>query len=427
MAQPCLVFSDLTLGYSRHPAVHHLSGTVATGSLTAVVGANGSGKSTLMKGIVGVLKPMDGKIVNARNARIAYLPQQSELDRTFPARVVDLVSLGVWPKRGLLGRFTDEDRASVSKALSAVGLEGFEKRPIDTLSGGQLQRALFARVLVQDAEIILLDEPFNAMDTKTVVDLIALIKRWHGESRTIMVVVHDLNLVREHFPETLLLARQPVAWGDTIETLRPENLLRARRFDEAWHDDAPWCEPEGDDARSRADHDHGTIMRMDDHDGHDHRHPAGPHAALIVMYDLSDRALRRIRLHAARAAGLADAVAERLPGRRVPDAAPHEPDRRRHGACDPAGCGGRLPALWAGDHPDDHRRPGRRRHRRHGRRLRVALHGAEGRRLDGRLLPDLARRRRADRVDARLQRRPDACAVRHGAGAQQRGAAADRR
>ena len=216
MAQPCLVFKDLTLGYSRHPAVHHLSGTVATGSLTAVVGANGSGKSTLMKGIVGVLKPMDGTIVNVRDARIAYLPQQSELDRTFPARVVDLVSLGVWPKRGLLGRFTDEDRASVSKALSAVGLEGFEKRPIDTLSGGQLQRALFARVLVQDAEIILLDEPFNAMDAKTVVDLIALIKRWHGESRTVMVVVHDLNLVREHFPETLLLARQPVAWGDTI-------------------------------------------------------------------------------------------------------------------------------------------------------------------------------------------------------------------
>ena len=282
MTQPSLVFSDLTLGYSRHPAVHHLSGTVATGSLTAVVGANGSGKSTLMKGIVGVLKPMDGQIVNARNASIAYLPQQSELDRSFPARIVDLVSLGVWPKRGLLGRFTDEDRASVSRALSAVGLEGFEKRPIDTLSGGQLQRALFARVLVQDAEIILLDEPFNAMDTKTVVDLIALIKRWHGESRTIMVVVHDLNLVREHFPETLLLARQPVAWGDTLETLRPENLLRARRFDEAWHDNAPWCEPEGDGhPHGHAhDHDHGHAhAHGHNHDGHGHRHPSGPHAA----------------------------------------------------------------------------------------------------------------------------------------------------
>lgn len=266
MTNPCLVFRDLTLGYNRHPAIHHLSGTIGAGSLTAVVGANGSGKSTLMKGIIGVLKPMDGEIVRANGASVAYLPQQSELDRSFPARVVDLVSLGLWPRRGLLGRLRAEDRDAVTKALSAVGLEGFEKRPIDTLSGGQLQRTLFARVLVQDAELILLDEPFNAIDARTVVDLVALIKRWHGERRTVMVVAHDLDLVREHFPETLLLARQPVAWGDTAETLKSENLLRARRFDEAWREDAPWCEPE-------EEHTHG-----DHHDhAHDHRH--GPHAA----------------------------------------------------------------------------------------------------------------------------------------------------
>lgn len=280
MSEPALVLRDLTLGYNRHPAVHHLSGTVATGSLTAVVGANGSGKSTLMKGIVGVLKPMDGEIANPRGARIAYLPQQSELDRSFPARVIDLVSLGLWPRRGLLGRIRPEDRQAVAKALSAVGLEGFESRPIDTLSGGQLQRALFARVLVQDAEIILLDEPFNAIDAKTVVDLIALIKRWHGEKRTIMVVAHDLELVREHFPETLLMARQPVAWGRTAEALRPENLMQARRFDEAWRDDAPWCEPghPGDDhdAHDHQGHMHGPDGRA--HAAHDHSH-SGPRAA----------------------------------------------------------------------------------------------------------------------------------------------------
>jgi zinc/manganese transport system ATP-binding protein len=272
---PALIFRDLTLGYNAHPAVHHLSGAVETGSLTAVVGANGSGKSTLMKGIVGVLKPMGGEIVNQRHARIAYLPQQSELDRSFPARVSDLVSLGLWPKRGLLGPHRPEDRAAVARALAAVGLEGFEKRPIDTLSGGQLQRALFARVLVQDAEIILLDEPFNAIDAKTLVDLVALIKRWHGEKRTIMVVVHDLNLVRENFPETLLLARQPVAWGDTSEALRSENLLRARRFDEAWRDDAPWCEPGAEPREHDHDHHHGH-----DHHGHGpHAHRPGSHAA----------------------------------------------------------------------------------------------------------------------------------------------------
>lgn len=262
MIAPCLTFQDLTLGYASHAAVHHLRGTVRTGSLTAVVGANGSGKSTLMKGIAGVLKPMAGRIDKANGIRIAYLPQQSELDRSFPARVVDLVTLGLWPRRGLLGRHTAEDREAVRRALEAVGLAGFDKRALDTLSGGQLQRALFARVLVQDADLILLDEPFNAIDARTVSDLVLLIKRWHGEGRTILVVVHDLDLVRHNFPETLLLARQKVAWGETAETLLPENMLRARRFHEAWEDDAPWCEPEA----------HGH-----DHDDHHHGHPAGHH------------------------------------------------------------------------------------------------------------------------------------------------------
>lgn len=250
----CVIFQDLTLGYGSHPAVHHLDGVVRGGSLTAVVGANGSGKSTLMKGIVGVLKPMDGACTVAPGVKVAYLPQQSELDRTFPARVVDLVSLGLWPRRGLLGHHRPEDRNAVSTALSAVGLEGFEERPVDTLSGGQLQRALFARVLVQDADLILLDEPFNAIDTRTVGDLVELIKRWHGERRTIMVVVHDLELVRRHFPEALLLARHPVAWGEVRDALAPENLLRARQFHEAWSEDAPWCAPEGDHYHGVPDH-----------------------------------------------------------------------------------------------------------------------------------------------------------------------------
>ena len=265
MSASCLTFKDVTLGYHSHPAVHHLSGEVRPGSLTAVVGANGSGKSTLMKGIVGILKPLSGSILRDHASRIAYLPQQSELDRSFPSRVIDLVSLGLWPRRGLLGRHTAEDRASMATALSAVGLEGFEKRGIDTLSGGQLQRALFARVLVQDADLILLDEPFNAIDARTVTDLIALIKRWHGEHRTIMVVVHDLDLVRGHFPEALLLARQPVAWGDARQVLAPDNLLRARRFHEAWDENAPWCAPEDG-------HGHGAEPAHD-HDGHhDHDH-----------------------------------------------------------------------------------------------------------------------------------------------------------
>jgi zinc/manganese transport system ATP-binding protein len=241
-----LGFDDLTLGYDRRPAVHHLSGTVERGALMAVVGPNGSGKSTLLKGIVGMLRPLGGAIVRdgIGAADVAYLPQLSEIDRSFPASVSDLVSLGLWSRRGMLGRITEADRQSMAAALAAVGLTGFERRGIDTLSGGQLQRALFARVLLQDARLILLDEPFNAIDTRTVHDLIGVIQRWHGEERTVIVVLHDLDLVREHFPSTLLLARRPIAWGTTRETLRAENLMKARQLNDIADDNAPWCEEE---------------------------------------------------------------------------------------------------------------------------------------------------------------------------------------
>ncbi len=241
-ARDALRFKDVTLGYHAHPAIHHLSGDLKQGTLTAIIGANGSGKSTLMKGITGLLQPMTGTIEIASGLKIAYLPQQSELDRHFPARVIDLVSLGLWPQRGLIGRHSKADRQRVTDALETVGLVGFGDRALDSLSGGQLQRALFARVLVQNANLILLDEPFNAIDEKTVEDLIALIERWHGEGRTVAVVVHDLDLVRAHFPTSLLLARELVAWGETRLVLHKENLERARNFRETWDETAPWCE-----------------------------------------------------------------------------------------------------------------------------------------------------------------------------------------
>jgi len=243
MPNACVTFDNLTLGYDSHPAVHHLSGVLAKGTLTAVVGANGCGKSTLIKGIAGALRPLSGRCTIASGMRLAYLPQISELDRSFPARVIDLVALGLWPRRGLLGRHNRADRETLLAALAAVGLEGFEHRPIDSLSGGQLQRALFARVLVQDADLILLDEPFNAIDVKTIMALLALIQRWHGEGRTVMVVAHDLELVRQYFPDTLLLARRPIAWGKTAEVMTPENLKQAWQIHEAWDEQAPWCAP----------------------------------------------------------------------------------------------------------------------------------------------------------------------------------------
>jgi zinc/manganese transport system ATP-binding protein len=238
-----LQFRNLTLGYDRHPAVHHLDGAIRTGSLTAVVGPNGAGKSTLFKGVVGVLKPLAGRIERngVRPQDIAYLPQVAEIDRTFPISVYDMVAMGLWRGKGLFGGIGAKDRDTVEGAIAAVGLTGFEPRAIGTLSGGQMQRMLFARLLLQDARVIVLDEPFNAIDAKTCADLLELVRRWHSEQRTVLAAMHDLEMVKANFPESLLLAREPVAWGATADVLTPENMLKARRMCEAFDEQAEAC------------------------------------------------------------------------------------------------------------------------------------------------------------------------------------------
>jgi zinc/manganese transport system ATP-binding protein len=153
----------------------------------------------------------------------------------------DLVGLGLIRSRGLFGAITPADRHRLEHAFAAVGLTGFERRGVDEVSGGQLQRALFARVLLQDARLILLDEPFTALDARTTSDLIELISRWPSEGRIVVMVLHDLDMVRKLCPQALLLAREAVAWGPTEEALNPENLLRARRLSEAWSDHAQVC------------------------------------------------------------------------------------------------------------------------------------------------------------------------------------------
>ncbi|MFT4099070.1 MAG: ABC transporter ATP-binding protein [Rhodoblastus sp.] len=235
---------DVTLGYDGHPAVHHLTGSFETGSLTAVCGPNGAGKSTLIKGLVGALKPLGGRIVRGGldTRAIGYLPQAAEIDRSFPIDVFDFVSLGCVCRAGLFGRFGAADRQAVAEAIAAVGLEGFEARQIGALSGGQTQRMLFARLMLQEARVILLDEPFAAVDERTTGDLVGLIERWHGQGRTILAVLHDYALVRAHFPDALLLARECVAWGPTTQALAPEKLGQARRMSEAFDQRAEACE-----------------------------------------------------------------------------------------------------------------------------------------------------------------------------------------
>ena len=244
--RPVVTLRNLTVSYRRHPALHHLSGCFEAGSLTAVAGPNGSGKSTLLKSIMGLL-PVEGghsggalRVAPARE-RIAYLPQVADIDRSFPMVVRDCVLLGCWGAAGAWGGASQALLGRVDAALQAVGLEGFERRAIASLSSGQLQRMLFARLLVQDAELILLDEPFNAIDAKTTQALLALVRRWHQEGRTVIAVLHDDAQVRRYFPATLLLARERVAWGPTAEVLTEPNLRRARAMAEAWDESAGPC------------------------------------------------------------------------------------------------------------------------------------------------------------------------------------------
>ncbi|MBV1797795.1 metal ABC transporter ATP-binding protein [Siccirubricoccus sp. G192] len=243
-AAPELRLTDLTVCHERRPAVHHVSGRFAPGSLTAVVGPNGAGKTTLLRALAGLHRPQEGRIEAAPPgvaARIALLPQQSALDRAFPLGCLDVVLFGLWGESGAFRALPRDARARAAAALEAVGLGGFERRPVGSLSAGQFQRVLFARLLLQDAPVILLDEPFNALDARTATDLLALVRRWHGEGRTVVAVLHDLDLVRREFPETLLLARDCLGWGPTEQVLSAANRLLARMMAEAWVAEAEAC------------------------------------------------------------------------------------------------------------------------------------------------------------------------------------------
>jgi zinc/manganese transport system ATP-binding protein len=233
--RPAIRLVDVSAGYDGQSALWRVSGTVASGSLTAILGPNGAGKTTLLRAIAGLLRPVAGSIelATTRRDEIAYLPQRAEIDRSFPISVQDVVGLGHWRRTGAFGPIGRTGAKAVRRALETVGLEGSARQPIGSLSTGQLQRVLFARLLVQDCPIVLLDEPFAAVDTRTTGDLLDIIRSWHRQGRTVMVVLHDLSQARANFPEALLLARKVVAWGRTAEVLETDNLLQAWGLPEA--------------------------------------------------------------------------------------------------------------------------------------------------------------------------------------------------
>ena len=232
---PIITLKNVTVSYDRHPAVHHLSGAFKRGSLTAITGSNGAGKSSLLKAITGVLQPFEGSIEfsGVTQREIAYLPQAADLQRDFPLSVLQMVSSGYWRKSKSFGGISNAQLQNAITALKRVGLNDFADRTLDTLSAGQFQRALFARLLIQDSQLILLDEPFTAVDEKTTKKLIGIVQDWHAQGRTIICVLHDFEQIKTFFPDCLLMARKCVAWGSSREVLKPENLLPAQFFKEA--------------------------------------------------------------------------------------------------------------------------------------------------------------------------------------------------
>jgi len=233
MSAPIAIELDnASFGWHGHAALKSVSGRFAAGGMTAVVGPNGAGKSTLIKGIMGVLRPMSGsvRVTGAGRAGLAWLPQAAELDRSFPATVLELAAMGAWRRVGGWRRVAGEELERCMAALETVGLADAAGRAVGALSGGQMQRALFARMLVQDAPVLLLDEPFAAVDSHTADELMALLCGLHGQGRTVIAVLHDLDLVRDHFPECLLLSGSVVAWGDTAGALDDAHLRAARAW-----------------------------------------------------------------------------------------------------------------------------------------------------------------------------------------------------
>jgi zinc/manganese transport system ATP-binding protein len=210
-----ILLRDVTVCYGRRVALEAVSGEFAAGSLTAVVGANGAGKSTLLSAIAGVARLAGGTVARAPRHRLAYLPQRAAIDRAFPLTAAELIALGGWRKFGAFRAPGKGLRAQAATAAQTVGLAERLERPIAALSVGELQRALFARLILQDAAVVLLDEPFAAVDAQSLAVLLGQLARWHGEGRTVIAVLHDLDLVRARFPATVVLARRCLAWGAT--------------------------------------------------------------------------------------------------------------------------------------------------------------------------------------------------------------------
>jgi manganese/zinc/iron transport system ATP- binding protein len=227
---PALEVEDLTVAYGERPALWDVDLEVPAGTLMAVVGPNGAGKTTLIRAVLGLLKPAAGSVrvfgrpYEEQRRLVAYVPQRGSVDWDFPADVLDVVTMGRYGALGWLRRPGRRERDAALAALEHVGLRHLAGRQIGQLSGGQQQRVFLARALVQDAQVYLMDEPFQGVDATSERAIITLLQELRSQGRTVVAVHHDLQTVAEYFDSVTLLNVRRVASGPVDEVFTEENL-----------------------------------------------------------------------------------------------------------------------------------------------------------------------------------------------------------
>jgi ABC-type Mn2+/Zn2+ transport system ATPase subunit len=238
-----LRFRDVSVCYGRARALSHITTDIPCGGLVAIVGPNGAGKSTLLRTILGWQQLASGEVrigdAHPHHAlpRLAYLPQRQSIDWDFPITVREVVAQGRYPAKRFYQRLDHEDRTRIDRAMEELGLSSLAARQIRELSGGQQQRVFLARALAQGADIFLLDEPFAGLDLFATEELTHILLNWRAQARTVLAVVHDIELARRHFDHGLLLATELIAAGPIQAVLSPEHIAQAYRHAHCAHAD----------------------------------------------------------------------------------------------------------------------------------------------------------------------------------------------
>lgn len=219
---------NLTVAYGENIALEDFNLDIEVESLMALVGPNGAGKSTLIKTILKFLKQITGTIkINAKT--LAYVPQRNSVDWDFPTTLFDVVEMGCYGRVGFFKRVNKKEKQKVLKAIEQVGMLDFKDRQISELSGGQQQRTFIARALVQEADIYLMDEPFQGVDSTTEKSIVEILKKLKSEGKTIIVVHHDLQTVPTYFESVTLINKTVIASGKVSEVFTQDNINIAYR------------------------------------------------------------------------------------------------------------------------------------------------------------------------------------------------------